>query len=108
MQYLLLFHCTVVARTLLSVTFVRTLPVFFLIVLLVYEPFNHKQECIATLVLYEAEVLVTELYVFHQSAECINPLYGQHLTELIFPPVQHTVESASGEPFLMCTKLVLG
>jgi hypothetical protein len=78
----------VVARTRLDVTFIPTLRVLF-IVPVVYEPFTHKQECIATLVLYEAEALVT-----------------QHLSELIFPPVQHTVESASGEPFLLFTKLV--
>jgi hypothetical protein len=56
------------------ITLIRTLPVLFIV------PVNHKQECIATLVLYKFEVLVTELYVFHQCAECINPLYVQHLT----------------------------
>jgi len=53
---------TTVARTRLNVTFIRTLRVLF-IVPVVCEPFTHKQDCIATLVLSEAEVLVTAIRI---------------------------------------------
>jgi hypothetical protein len=50
---------------------------------------------------------VAQLYVFHQSAERINRMYVQHLTELILPAVQRAVESENGAPFLLFSKLVL-